>query len=178
VATKPSGKASKAKRLRPVGLVLQAEDGTMYVAPVTVTPEKPKKKGGRPLSVARDVSIVLHYEYLVGFDGMTPAQAHKQLAIMFPRSDESRLPSLIKSARERYLKDFRQNLTAQGLADHRGNVVGRLLATFEAADAVTIEIVDGKRVTRVDGRGFICRWKDREAIFGTMRTGEPAPDGG
>jgi len=162
--TKPASRTGRA-----IGIAILNDDGTMSIVPATFTPAKPI--GGRPRKVGRDVSLLLHFEYLTTLEKMPRANAHRMLAGMFKIMDESKIPGLLQKTLDRYVKEFRSVLFSQGTKDAKGVVNGRVLVIFEEVDAVRKVATPAGNLWRIDGQGFITSWGVCEAHYGRL-TGE------
>jgi hypothetical protein len=173
----PTARDVKALAERAVGIVMRNEDGSFYVIPAKFTPEKRKAKGGgRPPWIARDVSLLLHFEYLTKIEKISPPAAHRVLAGLFHLQDESRIPATLRRANDDYLKEFSgEYLLSTGVTDEKGEVDGRMLAIFKERDSVRqVAGIAPNATVEINGRAFIVSWGERTAHFGLLTGGSGA----
>lgn len=145
---------------------MKAADGATYL--LSLAPERLKHPGGRPPGIARDVSLLLHFEYLRSFGKFNAPDAHKELARIFHLRNESRIPSTLERASETYLKGFQERLFSQGVKEADGKITGRCLAIFEQLGSVRKIGAPPDVSVQIDGRAFISTWGDRDARFGRL----------
>jgi hypothetical protein len=157
------------KRKRVEAITTETERGELVINGWLIVEEK----RGRKPAIARDVAVMLHFDYLAAkaedgqhIDGGDPRRTtviYEEVRKLFVLSDRRAVQRCIAKARAHVKQTFRRGgLDLYFGGDSTG--VNRLMLILE--DPGSFRIMSGEFC--VDGRGYICRWHDKKARLGRI----------